>query len=565
MKLHSPRFERSLRRAVKKTVRSSPELRREARAGRKSRQIRSGALFRPLLSLGLAVLVGNVTKEKGHPATGLAVLTLWCLAWLTFRVQNLLVILYASNDLQALSMLPVTMPLVFRWEMWKFWRGAPLLLIDLLGGYIALAIFWNQPAAWLMVLPAALLSWAVAYSLVLLCTARFRRLPYAVISLAFLFLGIGLIMLHSVIGNAALQLLDQFAPALNFVLPTGWVASLVLSWSTHSFLGLLFLLPIAAVLNSFRSSLALLRKDYQFREGLQREVSDIVPPSVQTGIARPANPQTPLRVGPTMVEEIITSRQFFAAPQWENRGRLEKWLWNWLQPREKVLAEFAFANGVNLTRPWLKVLRNLAVVATAIFLTGLVAPTMQIWALVVGLMITGVQVLAQATMSGTAFRRMLCSGLVIPFHAVYGIGYRELSRLLLKVTALQAPFILLFTLSASALVACVTRMPLALLLPAGFKCGGLLVAARFITLVFAFSSTTNDSSRFSLWSIALIIVMAGFGIIFLLLGGAGLFVPDRGAAWALWALAMGDAFLFFKVYGFFYRHGRFDLMSLPRR
>jgi hypothetical protein len=52
-------------------------------------------------------------------------------------------------------------------------------------------------------------------------------------------------------------------------------------------------------------------------------------------------------------------------------------------------------------------------------------------------------------------------------------------------------------------------------------------------------------------------------LLFLLLGGASLFVPDAGAAWLLFALALGDAYGIFRLYGWFHRSGRFDLMRIP--
>ena len=49
------------------------------------------------------------------------------------------------------------------------------------------------------------------------------------------------------------------------------------------------------------------------------------------------------------------------------------------------------------------------------------------------------------------------------------------------------------------------------------------------------------------------------------LAGASLFVPHVLGSWLLWVLAGLDAYLFFRIYGWFYHRNRFDLMSLPRQ
>jgi hypothetical protein len=83
--------------------------------------------------------------------------------------------------------------------------------------------------------------------------------------------------------------------------------------------------------------------------------------------------------------------------------------------------------------------------------------------------------------------------------------------------------------------------------------------------VFSFSSGTNDTTISGVRQAAFLLCMVVLGIGFLLLGGIGLFVPRLGPAWLLTALAMLDAYCFFRVYAWFYHRNIFDLMSPPRR
>ena len=96
----------------------------------------------------------------------------------------------------------------------------------------------------------------------------------------------------------------------------------------------------------------------------------------------------------------------------------------------------------------------------------------------------------------------------------------------------------------------------------GLRAACLVFASRFILIVFGFSSGTNDSARFRLSTLTLLAVMIAFGGLVLVLGGMGLLVPEPGPAFAITALAMLDAYVFFRIYGWFYHRNYFDLMTL---
>src|ERR1700744_4335752 len=102
MKLHSPQFERTIRRAVKKNVRRSPELKREARRVKKRRQSPwFGAFLRLLFAVGVGGIIAAIAKATGHPATALAAISLWTFIGIAYRTQSLLHVLFRAHDLPA--------------------------------------------------------------------------------------------------------------------------------------------------------------------------------------------------------------------------------------------------------------------------------------------------------------------------------------------------------------------------------------------------------------------------------------------------------------------------------
>src|SRR5271168_3902269 len=109
MKLHSPRFQKNLKRGVKKAIRESRELKKEYRRAKKghSRNIPSTPAIRVAFTMGLGIGVFNATRETGHPATGLAIITLWSFAWVFLHASGLWLALHKKADLEVLRLLPI--------------------------------------------------------------------------------------------------------------------------------------------------------------------------------------------------------------------------------------------------------------------------------------------------------------------------------------------------------------------------------------------------------------------------------------------------------------------------
>ena len=146
--------------------------------------------------------------------------------------------------------------------------------------------------------------------------------------------------------------------------------------------------------------------------------------------------------------------------------------------------------------------------------------------------------------------------------SVYGIGFRELSRVLFKISFVQFPLLLACLIGCSLLVGQLIDWPAAAALQIALKASLLAIALRFVFLTLAFSSGTNDTSRlFRATPLLTCVVLFGGG--FLGLAAGSMFASDA-AVWILALLAVLDAYVLLRLYGWFYNGRRFDLMAVPR-
>ncbi len=142
MKLYSPPFAKSLRRAVRARIRASPALKREyRRAGRRrlaSTHVTWGAqvLFTPMLFAFVGTLAGTLPG----PDVALALISLLAFLMVLTREAALLRYLYRSPDLHALSLLPLTPREIFRWQ---------------LGGYLSRVALYARSSCFLVVFLAS--------------------------------------------------------------------------------------------------------------------------------------------------------------------------------------------------------------------------------------------------------------------------------------------------------------------------------------------------------------------------------------------------------------------------
>jgi len=565
MKLHSSQFEKDLKRLVKQTIRSSPELKREHRRVKRYRkQLNSIWLWRLAISLLLGFCVWNIQLSTGHLTTALAGIGIFLLAALCFRISSLWTKLYSSTDQFVLMQLPLTTGTVFRWQLKKYFLESLFLAVDLVVMLAALA--WQNDFTiwkWLCIPLFIAVAWFNVIGLAAFCALRLPRTPFQIISVGLIAMGVVLFFGRSVVGPLALRLLDGNAWEINHLLPTSWaLAPFELLNEPHHWWELFAWLPVAFVIGNLKSCLRLLRERMIYQEVMLPMASDQVP-----GEEFESGPitETPKQLGPTEIEGIIESGLFLKKPGHPLRWILEQKLWNWLNPRERALAEFIHPSGLFLSATWKRIYITLLITILLVGLTGLFSSLMQLSSLGLGAFIVFCMAIASIANHGRTFTTSWVSGVNVPMYASYGIGFSELARFFFKYAVVQIPLLIGVFVILGGVSAWCLKQPVELGLIFGFKTAGLIFASRFILVVFAFSSGTNDTTQFRLSAIVLVMSIVVLGIGFLGLGAAGLFVPMLMPSFLLWGGALIDAWMFFWVYGLFYRHCRFDLMSIPKQ
>lgn len=594
MRLYSPQFAKSLRRAIRARIRATPAFKREyRRAGRRhigSQRVRWGA---PLLfSFILFSFVG--ATAAGHPAAALAIIGIVAFFVVVLREQALLRDLYRSPDLHALSLLPLTAPEIFRWQIGRFFRESLYTFFMLLGGFLGLA-FYPGFTLWqtLALIPIAALTWATTIALALFSAVHLRRQPFLVIR-GYLIFGMVFIVPGSFIAikmlgiQVVLPVVDRCAPWLLILLPTAWPVSLArLLLPGAGWADVLLLVPTLVIIWTTRDSIRTLLSKYRFQEVTRPIAPDLVPsqwsvPPTNTlndpntadpSAALPADiapdAPTPARLGVTAITEIIQSRAFLAPPQWPGRGWFEKMFWRWLTPRERGLSQIIFPDGLRLTAPWKKTFWIAAVAVLSGFAAGAVMPNARYWIHDFGIFLALCYALNLTLASGRPFQFHATGGVLLPAYAYFPMGLREISRILLKLSAVQFPALLALCVVCAPLVLDQFDLPRATVLIDGVQYGiraaVVFFALRFVLLVFQFSNTSNDTQRLRPFTVPLVILMVAFVLAFIPLAVIGVFVNIGLLGWAAAIVAVLEAGLFLLVYSWFYRRNFFDLTRLPRR
>ena len=565
MKLHSPQFERGLKRLVKQSIRRSPELKREHRRVKRYRKnLNLVWLWRLAISVLLGFCVWNIQTSTGHLTTALAGIGIFLLATLCFRISSLWTKLYSSLDQFVLMQLPLTTVTVFNWQLQKFFKESLFLGVDLAVMLGVLA--WQNDFTiwkWLCIPLFIAVAWFNVIGLAAYCVLRLPRAPFQLISSGLIVLGLVLFFGRSVVGPAALRLLDGSAWEVNQLLPTAWaLAPFGLLHDSQHWWQLFTWLPVVFVIGNLKRCLLLLRERLVYQEVMLKPGSDQVP-GEEIGSDSISEPRRQL--GPTEIEGLIGSGSFLTKPGHPLLWLPEQKLWNWLNPRERALAEFIHPSGLVLGATWKVIYITLLIAVLLVGVTGLFSSLMQLSSLGLGAFVVFCMTLASIANHGRAFASSWVSGVNVPMYASYGIGFNELARFFFKYTTVQIPLLIGVFVILGGVSAWCLKQPVTLGFLFGFKTAGLIFAGRFILVVFAFSSGSNDSSRFRLSAIVLVvsIVVLGFG--FLGLGAASLFVPMLMPSFMLWGGALLDAWIFFWVYSLFYRHCRFDLMSIPKQ
>jgi hypothetical protein len=577
VKLHSPVFEKELRSCVKREVKASPQLKKEARRLRARIPLEQFPFWqRRLIFLPLLPSLVWVVFDATHRLDfALAAINSWTSLAVFFFAVDLGKAYSQWWNLAAFEHLPFADSTPFRWELWKRFPVTLLTLADVVLGLGALAYLANLPwGSWLAIIFAAPLIWALIVALALLGAPVFARIPQVLVPFLIAILvipwAIG-ISSYSQSGPATKLFFDKAAPAFNLLCPTGW--PLVFfhfrpensGWTT-AFL----LLPIGLIIWSLVPSLKELRSRLQYKEAAFRDAPEQVPGQKWTWTIATSGGSP--SIGVTAIEEGIRSGQFLKQPDW-NHGWMESLLWQWFTPEEKALAEWAFPYDFNLTKAWKKVGRDFLLVALLTWGIHYLDP-----ALSYGVYTIGVAILL-ARSGGWYFSygvasRALGLGVRIPIYAGFPITYYGLSRMLLKYSLTQLPLIITLLGAAGTVFSVLTGYPLESCVLLGVNAGFFLFGARYFSLVFLFLQFTQASSKSRLWTLFVTLVLVVFTVFFVILfilpvaatvpclfdgDSMGVSIEKEPLTLFLPVISLLVGYTVFRAYGWLIYRGRFDL------
>lgn len=335
---------------------------RAAGAGRRAgvwprlrQAIRSvGVTMMAALFVTAGVALGDVLSGGGKRFT----LSLLALV-LCFDVhQRLVKLLYQSPDLLAMALLPVSREWAFRRHL----RRGLLEMLFLLPLGIALVL-----VARLGVRPTEVSPLGAAAAGVLLggffaglgiLALRWR---HAATVRSGLWMGLVVLWLGNFVApvglkQALLEFLNQYGDAAAGLLPTGWVIGPLHRWlggESHAS-DALWLLPAGAVLTLIPAVLRWARTHYRFRDAVLLDYA-AEPPADCDAEDREAIAEQqarPAHTGLTEVTERILSREFLLPASGPDRGWIERLVWRWWTPRERLLAEWDWAGSPPWTWSW---------------------------------------------------------------------------------------------------------------------------------------------------------------------------------------------------------------------
>ncbi len=451
MKLHSPVFERTLKRAVSLRLKaSSKEVRKRAKESSSVRQHIPGDIIWHLYCIvSLCITIASLKGQGFSTGLQLALVSLIILAQAFFYVPHLYRMLYGSTDLPAFAYLPLPDADIFHWQWQKVVRRSLWPAIYSLAAYLVFAL--DHQTGWLGVgaaCVAAAVQWLVVLSLTTSLAAHRPYWPHQIIGVILMIPFLALLFARKYIPPGLLEHINAHAWIMNLVSPTGWVSQLFGQVATGFNAVMWILLPLlAGVFLLARSARELLASTFTFDEApdtsyelpadeppfptsdVPQEFADIPPPSA---ILEPWQ-----RTGITDHLDNLHSRAFLQPTQLIATGWIERLFQRWLTPRETLLME-AFLGGFPLwTKTWNKtVFIALGGIAISAWLARSSAEDGQVASLICGLI-----TLFMLLPLGLDFQRFFSGYQIgtsaVAFMAGFPISYRDIRGLLFKSAAVR--------------------------------------------------------------------------------------------------------------------------------
>ena len=551
MKLISRPFEKSARRLARQRLRGSAGEWREYRRIHRWWDINASpaatAGFLRLL-LGAAGISSLHSTESETVCFVLASLYATLIAF--WRAGRLHEQLYHSVDLQVLGHLPLSDRNFLEIQWKRFQRLSLWSLFDfaVFFGLMGWRLRFDFSAWLLAVITIVIISFMIV-ALGMLLIARFAHWNHSLIAM-----GIGLVL--GALWYAGVRYESQVPEAVwlfLIALPPGWILGAF--WGAMvkgCWLAWLGSIPAIILVMTLPVSLRRLREQYVIEEIPLPFWNQEKEPAVGTD-------QPPIADRSGGVDPVLLRNEMRNSPDWRREGFISGLIAKCLGKRQKNVAELMAGGGPAWTAGW-KLALNLTLVGGLILA---VFPAK--WATVAACVYCALLIMATMPFLGgrwPGFDLGWGWNIGMPVYALLPVRYSEISRTILKANALHGlmGFPLIMTggfiigwklgidLGAAALMACKVFILLLLVQPA--------------MMAMQFSQGTNDTRRLRI-AFWLAPIGIGFAIAFLMGGVALLFAPHGPAGVGAIVCCLAS-FGFWKIYGWFYDRGRFDLLADPK-
>ena len=540
MTLRWPAFENRIRRLLRVELAGNPDLRKQVRNARKPRPATNEQFrLRLLFCLLAAVVFVGFSNKIRNVEFALAIISLWSAGAVFRKAQLWFQTFYASEDLVALNLLPLSDEQIFRIQSRKFALQFGWIFLELTLLYLAVGLV-PQPSNLLLLAPViALFQTALIFSLSLHAVVFLFALPLGAIAsvlrasaILFLFFGPHI--------QSFVPYLVQFS---YWFFPTGWVNyALMQSLFREDWITTLLLFPLAAIVYAGIYSWHRLRAFYNL-EGLE-----LMPHPAMLGDAAQVTSR-----GATEIQDTIGEGAFLRSLDWPESGRLEKWISKSLPARDRMVLEFLVAEDPGWTRSFRNALWTFGFGALIVYLFG------QYGGLVV-FVPAYLIALAAVPLFGGEWRGLQVlpsTGVMLPLHALYPVSLKEMTRVMLRVnifrTIVAAPLLLAFGL----LAAWKLGDPLLMGWKLTCKILGLFLALQPLLVLLPISKSANyNASRSWLHLIANITMLLAV----MLLSIAFFFAPKPLHTFFLLVSVFGISLLLHGLYRRAFNRGRLDLL-----
>lgn len=551
----------AIRRAARARLRQTPSLWKEYKAKR-PRQMHGPGTHWYLVFLWFALPAFAIAYE-GQAAGLLVALGFYCVSRVVAWAQTLLNALHASLDFASSLYLPIS-------EKQFFDRQARATILSTWGVPVVSAYAMVVLASvktitlhdWAVAASAGVLLWLVTLALAV-ALALFRPHwihPYVqhgavILALVSLFAG---------------QPVAASLHATLLVTPMGWVTHGFAEGFLQGHRGFLWAwLPAIAVACALPYLLLRMRNEYKVGEIFfgPPELSaadlgqDFDASSAQTQEEGIELADARRRFMPGLMGNRIRRDGLPREHDWKLYGWVEGLIQGLLSERQHTLAEYMLAARMGSWTWWWTRSTVVLAAAAVVMLLPVLLPN---W--VFFLVLVGTALLATPFAGGhwPGFEKHFTAEQLVPCHAYYPIGYREMTGLMLRVN-----WIRLGLFAPAFLLACAAlglRLGETGWLGAwrGFEVLLLLAAVQPLFVVLQFSSGTNDT-RVIHFESCLAFAAIALLLLSLLSAGVGIFV-----AVGPWQALSAAAFVFFPglswwLYGWLYEHGRVDTIRPPDR